>query len=137
MLLFGTVCRSSCLTFSIWVMTDQDPGRETRVVHVRDRAIVVAQLIDTQLMLLLRCSKILQRDDVDVSTKLDHLDRMFRILQKSIVQAADREFLEELMEEGALDLRELMSFVTIFQRGEDVEAVAPKVRRARTTAKRA
>lgn len=116
-------------------MTTPDPGRETQVVLVRGRSIVVRKILDTQMMLLAREAKILQRDDVDVDRQLSAVDRMFRILESAIVQPSDREFLEELMLDGELDLRELTSFVTIFGEQED-GAAKPKVRRGRAPVKR-
>lgn len=85
-------------------------------------------------MLLAREAKVLQRDDLPVGRKLDGIDRMFRILESAIVQVSDREFLEELMLSGELDLRELISFVTVFQDNDASEK--PKVRRGRTPVKR-
>lgn len=114
-------------------MTSPDTGRETQIVLVRDRNIVVRKLIDTQMLLLAREAKILQRDDIEMNRKLSGIDRMFRILESAIVQAEDREFLEELMLQGELDLRELLSFVTAFNEDEPAK---PKVRRGRTPVKR-
>lgn len=115
-------------------MTSPDSGRETRVVLVRDRSIVVRQLIDTQMLLLAREAKILQRDDVTTERKMDGIDRMFRVLESAIVQEADRTYLDELMLDGKLDLRELLSFVSAFNE-EEVDA-KPKVRRGRAPVKR-
>lgn len=110
-------------------MTNPDEGRETRIVQVRERTIVVRRLVDTQIMLLAREAKVLQRDDVGMDRKLNGIDRMFRILESVIVQSEDREFLEELMINGDLDLTELMSFVSVF--GEEAAQAKPKVRRGR------
>jgi hypothetical protein len=115
-------------------MTTPDPGRETRVVDVRGRSVVVRKIIDTQMMLLAREAKVLQRDDVTPERQLTAVDRMFRILESAIVQPSDREFLEDLMLDGELDLRELTSFVTIFS--DEGDAATPKVRRGRTPVKR-
>lgn len=113
-------------------MTSPDPGRETRVVQVRDRNIVVRQLQDTQMLILGREAKILQRDDVSVDRKMDSVDRMFRVLESAIVQASDREFLDGLMLDGELNLREFLSFVSAFK---PEESTKPKVRRGRAPVK--
>lgn len=122
------------MTSSIGSMTAPDPGRQTQVVLVRDRNVVVRKLIDTQMLLLAREAKILQRDDVSVDRKMEGIDRMFRILESAVVQPSDREFLEELMLAGELDLRELLTFVTVF--GADEVEDKPKVRRGRAPIKR-
>jgi hypothetical protein len=131
---YATTYASSSLTSSISFMTTPDPGRETRVVDVRGRSVVVRKIIDTQMMLLAREAKVLQRDDVTPERQLTAVDRMFRILESAIVQPSDREFLEDLMLDGELDLRELTSFVTIFS--DEGDAAKPKVRRGRTPVKR-
>jgi hypothetical protein len=111
-------------------MTNPDEGRETRIVSVRDRTIVVRRLIDTQLMLLAREAKVLQRDDIGMDRKMNGIDRMFRILESAIAQESDREYLEDLMVAGELDLNELLSFVTAFGDKDEAEQ-KPKVRRGR------
>lgn len=116
-------------------MTNPDPGRETRVVLVRDRSIVVRKLIDTQMLLLAREAKILQRDDISVDRKMDSIDRMFRVLESAVAQPSDREFLDDLMITGELDLRELLSFVSAFSE-DDEKAPKPKVRRGRAAVQR-
>jgi len=117
-------------------MNAADPGRETRIVLVHGRNIVIRKLVDAQMMLLARESKILQRDDVEGSRKLESVDRMFRILQTAIVQPEDREYLEDMIVEGEVDLSELISFVTVFTKTEDGEDIKPKVRRGRPPVKR-
>jgi hypothetical protein len=115
-------------------MTSPDPGRETRIVPVQGRNIVIRQLIDAQMMLLNRGARLLQRDDVDKASKLATVDRMFTILESVVVQPEDKEFLEDLMAEGKLSLSDLMSFISAFN--EDQPDEKPKVRRGRPAIKR-
>lgn len=115
-------------------MTNADPGLETRIVPVHGRSIVIRQLIDAQMMLLNRGARLLQRADLDKENKLATVDRMFTILESVVVQPEDREFLEDLMAEGKLSLRDMMSFISAFN--EDQEEEKPKVRRGRPPAKR-
>lgn len=114
--------------------TPKDTGRKTQIVDVRGRSIVIRQLVDTQMFLLARWSRLLQRDDIEGDAKLELIDRMFTVLESVVVQEVDRAFLTDLMTAGDLDLRELISFVTAFN-GEDAPA-APKVRRGRAVARR-
>jgi hypothetical protein len=115
--------------------TPVDPGRETQIVLVRDRNVVIRQLIDTQRMLIARWAVMLQRDDVTGAQKLDLLNKMFNTLESVVVQQEDRDYLEELMAEGELDLRELISFITAFDKKAD-EPAKPKVRRGRAPTRR-
>ncbi len=114
-------------------MTNPDPGRETKVIDLKGRSVVVRKLIDTQMLLLAREAKLLQRDDATGQQKLDSVDRMYRILQSALAQPSDRDYMEELIVTGDLDLRELMGFVTVF--GEDSGDPKPKVRRGRISTK--
>lgn len=111
-----------------------EPGRETQPVDVHGRTITITKLVDTQVMLLAREAKILQRDDISQDRKLDGIDRMFSILESVVVDPADKRYMQDLMVEGKLDLRELVSFVTSFEYESDDKAV--KVRRGRAPAKR-
>lgn len=116
--------------------TPVDPGRETQIVLVRDRNVVIRQLIDTQRMLIARWAVMLQRDDVTGEQKLNLLNKMFDTLESVIVQQEDRDFLEELMAAGELDLRELIGFMTAFDKNAAGEAAKPKVRRGRAQTRR-
>lgn len=116
-------------------MTTPDPGRETQIVDVRGRNIVIKKLIDTQVMLLAREARILQRDDVSAERRMDGIDRMFFILESVVADGADREYMQELMMKGELDLRELVSFVTVFE-NQDADGKPVRVRRGRAPAKR-
>lgn len=113
--------------------TPEDSGRKTQIVDVRGRSVVIRQLVDTQMFLLARWARLLQRDDLDGDAKLGFIDRMFSILESSVVQESDREYLTELMANGELDLRELISFITAFN---ETPQAAPKVRRGRAGARR-
>lgn len=115
-------------------MTTPDPGRETKIIDMHGRNVVIRQLQDTQVMLLAREAKILQRDDIGVDRKLDGIDRMLAILESVVVQPEDRKFMQDLMTAGDLDLSELVSFVTVFQ--DDSEQKPARVRRGRAPAKR-
>lgn len=108
-------------------------GRETRIVPVNGRSIVIRQLVDTQLVHLMRHSRILQKDDVAIPQKLDSVERMFAILKTMVVQPSDRDYLTELEEAGEIELKDLMAFITAF---ENAEPEKPKVRRGRPPAKR-
>jgi hypothetical protein len=105
----------------------------TNTVSIHGRDVAIDKLVDTQVMLLAREARILQRDDISGDRKMEGLDRMFRILESVVQEDSDRLFLEGLMETGKLDLRELMSFVT----GPGDPDNTPKVRRGRPPTKRA
>ncbi len=105
----------------------EDPGRETRVVPVSGRNIVVRQLTDTQMLHLMRHAKILASDAVENIVKIDSMDRMLKILNSVVVQDSDRDWLVEAQENGDVELSEMTGWVNAFKS----ESKAPVVRRAR------
>lgn len=115
-------------------MTNPDPGLDTRIVPVHGRNIVVRQLVDTQMMLLNRGARLLQRSDLDRDNKMAAVDRMFTILESVVVQPEDREYLENLMAEGKVAIKDMLGFISAFS--EDQEEEKPKVRRGRPPVKR-
>lgn len=113
--------------------TSPDDGKETRLVDVKGRMIVVRQLVDLQLMYLQRYAGILQKDDVDNLTKVNAIGTMLDILESAVVQPKDREYLTGLAIKGDLGLRDLMGFINVFTADKEEK---PKVRRGRTPVKR-
>ena len=108
-------------------MTESDGGRDTRVVPVKGKSIVVRQLTDMQQMLMLREAKLLQ-GDADVKRKLDGIERIFNMLESMVIQQMDREFLIDQMVAGELEMADIMGFITAFAPDEEEK---PKVRRGR------
>ena len=110
----------------------EDPGKETRLVLVKDRNIVVRQLNDAQLLLLGREARLASREDTDQSRWVASVGRIFDLLESAVVQEEDREYLMDLTVAGDLELKDLMGFVTAF--ADDQEK--PRVRRGRAATKR-
>lgn len=107
--------------------TSPDPGKETRIVDVKGRSIVVRQLVDAQMILLAREAKILKRTDMDGIRKMDATSRIFDILETAVVQQEDRDYLIDLTVAGDLTMGDLLEFVTVFA----TDPEKPKVRRGR------
>jgi hypothetical protein len=110
----------------------EDPGRETRLVEVRDRQVVVRMPEEAQLMLLARESRLLQREGVDSARKVAGAARLFDVLESMVVQDEDREWLSDLIAAGEVDLKELTGFMAAFKPEDE----KPKVRRGRPPLKR-
>lgn len=117
--------------------TEKDPAPTTEMVDIKGRDVEVKPLNDAQMALMAREIRIMARGDLDNHRRLDAVARMFSILESVVVKPEDREYMDDLIIEGNLDLRELTSFVTVF--GADVDGAAeakPKVRRGRPPVKR-
>ena len=93
----------------------EDPGKETRLVLVKDRNIVVRQLNDAQLLLLGR------------EARLASVGRIFDLLESAVVQEEDREYLMDLAVKGDLELNDMLGFIRVFAESEQ----KPRVRRGR------
>ena len=115
-------------------MTTVDPGKDTRLVDIKGRNIVIRQLVDAQMVLMAREAKLLQKDGIDNERKMSAIARMFDMLESAVVQQEDRDYLLDLVVAGQLELNDLMSFLTVFT---EEEAEKPKVRRGRPPTKRA
>lgn len=112
-------------------MTSTDPGRQTQIVPVCGRNIVIKKLTDIQMSLLLRGSRILASDHVDNDQKLEMMEQMFQILDSVVVQDADKKWVLEQQIKGNLELKDMTSWVTVFgDEGEDAKK-KPTVRRSR------
>lgn len=105
----------------------EDPGKETRIVPVKDRNIIVRQLNDAQLLLLAREARLAAREDTEQGRRLSAVGRIFDILESQVIHEEDQEYLLDLTVGGHLELKDLMDFITAF--GEP--ATKPKVRRGR------
>lgn len=114
-------------------MTAPDPGRDTRLVDVKGRNIVVRQLNDAQLLLLAREARLAQREDTEDQRRLTAVGRIFDLLESAVVQEEDRDYLMDLTVAGNLTLGDLTGFVTVFAEDDDAK---PKVRRGRVATKR-
>jgi hypothetical protein len=112
--------------------TPEDPGKETKLVDVKGRNIVVRQLTDAQLLLLSRESRLAGKAGTEPGRVMASIARVFDILESAVVQEEDRDYLMDLTVAGDLELKDLMDFIAVF--GTDEEK--PKVRRGRYATKR-
>lgn len=110
-------------------MTKEDPGRETRIVPIKGRQVVVRQLRDAQMLLLMREAQLVQREDVENSRKLVAIGRLMDVLESAIVQQEDRDYLTNLNVAGDLELGDLFGVIKAF--AEEKEPAKPVVRRGR------
>jgi len=100
-----------------------------RSVPVGGRDIHIKTLTDLQMLHLLRHAKILEKEDIDMEQKVDSADRMFAILNTVVTNPEDRAYLTRMEEEGKIELRDLLVFIT--GQDENSEPEKPKVRRGR------
>lgn len=112
-------------------MTNPDDGKDTRLVDVKGRTVVVRQLLDAQLLLLAREARLAQKSDTPDARRLAAVGRIFDILESALVQERDQEYIMDLTVKGELSLGDLNGFISAFDTEDK-----PKVRRGRP-AKRA
>lgn len=110
--------------------TPEDPGKDTRIVDIKGRNVVVRQLTDAQMLLLSREGRLASKEGTEPTRRVAAIARIFDILESAIVQEEDREYLMDLTVAGNLQLGDMTSFITVFSEDE------PKVRRGRAPAKR-
>lgn len=126
------------MTGSIQKPTPESPQepREKRNVELRGRMVAVQDLVDAQMMLLAREAKVLRDKNSSNDRKMSSVGRMFTVLESALVEPDDRDYMNDLIATGDLDLRELVAFVTAFET-DAVAEVKPKVRRGRPTTRKA
>lgn len=118
--------------------TEKDPTPKTEVVDIKGRDVEIRPLNDAQAALMAREIRIMGKSGMDGKRRIDAVARMFSILESVVVSDEDREYMDDLIIAGKLDLRELTSFVTVFRDDEgEEEEEKPKVRRGRPPVKRA
>lgn len=113
-------------------MTNPDPGKETRLVDIGGRNIVVRELVDAQLMLLGREARLAMNQATDNERRLVAVSRIFDMLESVIVQDEDREYILDLTVKGKMTLGAMLGFISAFQDEEE----KPRVRRGRAATKR-
>lgn len=118
-------------------MTQADPGEETRIVPVGERSIVVRRVTPAQRVLLMRITRNLRRGVGDESEGADirvmeNTAKILDIIESAVVQQTDRDYMEDLIIERKLDLKEMVGFVTVFDREDAEEAKPARVRRGRS-----
>jgi hypothetical protein len=107
--------------------TSPDPGRETRLVEVKGRQIVIRQLTEMQMLLLAREARKVSNPNGDGTTRMNSAARIMDILESAVVQPEDVEYLIDLNLQGDLTIGDMMGFVTAFTE----EAKPVKVARGR------
>lgn len=107
-----------------------EQDRETRLVDVHGRMIVIRQLTDAQGPLLARELGIARKPNAPTERKVVAVGRCFDLLESMVVQEEDREYLLDLNLKGTLTLGDLMGFVSAF--GEPAADAPRAVRRGRT-----
>ena len=112
-------------------MTEAAPEIETRTVNIQGRDIVIKRISDTQLIQLNHEAAVMQRDNLDPVRLRKGMDRVFRALTSTVVGEEDADFLQDLMADGDLDLRELIEFITSFHKDQAPANGPVKVRRGR------
>lgn len=110
-------------------MTADNQARDTRVIPIKGRQIVVRQLKDIQIMMLTREAQVLSREDSDLPRRLLAATRLVDILESAIVQTVDRQYVTDLSIKGELELSDLTGLVTVF--AAEPEPAKPVVRRGR------
>lgn len=116
--------------------TEETNVPETEVVDIQGRDVEIRPLNDAQLALMAREVRIMSKPTFDRTRKMEAAAIMFNILESVVISPEDKEYMNELVVEGKLDLKELTSFVTVFNTEKEAAPAPPKVRRGRPPVKR-
>lgn len=110
---------------------------EISTAPVKGRDVQVRRLNSVQFMQLQHEATVLEGDRYDTARKRKSLDRAFRIIHSTFVDEDDHEYIQDLIADGELTMRELVRIVIQASRGskEDEKQVA-QIRRGRPRTKR-
>jgi hypothetical protein len=107
------------------------------IVTIKDRQVPIKKLNETQRMLLLREARVLSKaknGGLEMDRMLRSIAFMLDIVESSIVDAEDREWLMNLAGSGDIDFGEMLAISTAFE-GQPEPAPKP-VRRTRAAVTR-
>lgn len=103
---------------------------ESRTVTILDREIKIKEFTDSQIMLMVSEAKTVSRKTVDVTRRLDGVDRMMRLFDSIVIDPEDKEWLVEQNIAGNLSMGDLTGFISAF--ADDSAEITPRaVRRGR------
>jgi len=99
----------------------EDPGRETRIIEVKGRTIVVRKLRDAQFGLLVREANAVKRAVAEGNKDrlMRATDLIMKALASAVVQEEDRDWLDDLTAAGELDFSDLVAAIKAFNEDED------------------
>jgi hypothetical protein len=116
------------MTYSPGMTNPPDPGKQTQIIDVKGRNVVIRELNDAQLVLMAREARLATKDDIDIHRRMAAVGRIFDILESCVVQEEDRDYLMDLTVKGSLELKDMMDFIAAFA---PEEVAKPRVRRGR------
>lgn len=103
---------------------------DAKAIDIQGRPITLKKITVGQMALVMRESRRMQRDDVTGKEAMAALERVDTIVASLIVFDEDKEYVDELMAAGTLDITEMVQHVmAIYTEGSAEEK--PKVRRGR------
>lgn len=117
---------------------------EKKPITVKGREIMVMMMTDTQIMLLNREVRRLEKmvgpegqvSKENVRTVFEHTARLLDMLENRVVETDDREYLFNLMMAGELEIDEIMPIMSVFTDDAPAAPTKPKVTRGRPVKRR-
>lgn len=106
---------------------------DTETITIKDREVLIKKLNETQMMLLVREARLLQSGRHDVARRLQAVSLMLDIVESSVIDPEDQEWLRTLAGTGGIGFGEMLEIAAPLENQVDGEVVAKPVRRGRTT----
>ena len=117
------------MTDAIEIPDIKSVERPEKMVTIGGREILCKGLSDTQYMQLVHEAKLFTSDVVNIDRKSKGLDRLFRVMISLIVNPDDRDYVEDLMADGELDLSYFTTVLREIYDAPTPAAVKKQVRR--------
>lgn len=100
-----------------------DPGKETRLVPINGRQVVVKSPTDAQIMLLGQQSQIVMNERASGADRMNAVGTIMTVMTKLIVQDDDRAYVQEQIISGDLDMAGMTKIVEAFRSTDKKPAV--------------
>ena len=95
---------------------DEAQGEEglesvTKMVIIGDREVLCRMLTEAQFMQLAYEANVLENKHTPNERKIKTLSRLFRVMRSVIVDEDDREYVEDLMADGSVTMKHILSAI--------------------------
>lgn len=106
------------------------------IVTVKDRQIPIKKLNETQMMLLVREARVLRSTRHDIERRWQGIAFMLDIVESSVVDAEDREWLMTLAGSGDLSFAEMLQIAAPYEEQAEAKTPVKAVRRGRAAVRK-
>lgn len=92
-------------------ISGERPEAVTKVIKLGDREVLCRMLTEAQFMQLAYETKLMTNNSISTDRKVKTLERIFRVMRSVVATEEDKEYLEDLVAEGVVDMYDLLHVI--------------------------